>query len=147
MKKLINKIFLRGTDNALVQLLRYAVVGAIAAAANFFCLFFLTDVCGMYYLASNGCAFVAGLAVNYALCKRFVFLTDFGNRGAEFLVYGLIGLVGLLFDTGLMYFFTDALAVYYLLSKIISTAIVMVWNFTARKFIYIIIENKRKQKS
>jgi putative flippase GtrA len=144
MKKLINKIFRQGADNAFVQFLRYAVVGAIAAAAGFVCLFILTDVFGMYYLASNGFAFIAGLAVNYALCKRFVFLTDFGRRGAEFMIYGLIGLVGLAFDTGLMYFFTETLTVYYLLSKIISTALVMIWNFTARKLIYVIIENKRK---
>jgi putative flippase GtrA len=50
--------------------------------------------------------------------------------------------VGLLFDTGLMYFFTEALYFHYLFSKIISTTIVMLWNFIARKFLYIIIENK-----
>jgi putative flippase GtrA len=76
------------------------------------------------------------------LCKKIIFLTKFGNSKVEFLIYGFIGLVGLLFDTGLIYFFTDAMHFYYMLSKIISTAIVLLWNFTARKIMYLIIENK-----
>jgi putative flippase GtrA len=117
-------------------------VGGIAAAANFFFLFLLTDVCGVYYLISNVFSFIVGLTINYVLCKKIIFLTKFNNGKVEFLIYGFIGLVGLLFDTGLIYFFTEAMHFYYLFSKVLSTVIVLLWNFTARKFMYIIIENK-----
>jgi putative flippase GtrA len=62
------------------------------------------------------------------------------------LIYGVIGLVGLLFDTGLMYFFTEIIHFYYMFSKVISTLIVLLWNFSARKVLYMIIENKQQQK-
>ncbi|MDR3246283.1 MAG: GtrA family protein [Prevotellaceae bacterium] len=141
MKRLINNLFVNPSNNTFFQLFRYCFIGGFTAAVNFFFLYFFTDLCGIYYLVSNVFSFIIGLIVNYLLCKQFIFLVDFGNRLIEFLIYGFIGLVGLLFDTGLMYFFTEALCFYYLFSKIISTAIVMLWNFTARKFLYIIIEN------
>ena len=144
MKQLINSLFVKETTNAFIQLLRYSIVGGIAAVANFFFLYFFTDVCGMYYLLSNVFSFLIGLTVNYALCKKFVFLTKFKNGKLEFLIYGFVGLVGLLFDTGLMYFFTEALNFYYLISKSGSTMIVLLWNFTARKFLYIVSENKQQ---
>ncbi|MDR1331294.1 MAG: GtrA family protein [Tannerella sp.] len=144
MRRLIGDLLVKDTDSAPVQLLRYALVGGVAAAVNFACLFALTDLCGMYYLVSNVLSFLAGLTVNYALCKRFVFRGGIGNGKVEFMIYGLVGVVGLLFDTGLMYFFTDALHLHYLLSKVISTAAVLLWNFTARKFMYIITDRRRR---
>jgi putative flippase GtrA len=146
MKQLINKLFIEDTKNGFIQLLRYSFVGGIAAAANFLFLFLFTDVCGIYYLISNVLSFLIGLTVNYVLCKKFVFLVKTSNSKVEFLIYGVIGLAGLLFDTGLMYFFTEAMLFYYMFSKVISTLIVLLWNFTARKVLYIIIENKQQKK-
>jgi putative flippase GtrA len=144
MKKIINKLFVEDTTSVLIQLLRYSFVGGIAAAANFFFLFLFTDVCGVYYLVSNVLSFIIGLTVNYTLCKKIVFVTKYGNGKVEFLLYGAIGLIGLLFDTGLMYFLTDAVHFYYMFSKVISTVIVLLWNFTARKFLYIMVDSEKK---
>ncbi|MDR1407731.1 MAG: GtrA family protein [Tannerella sp.] len=136
MKQLINNLLIKNTNSAFVQFLRYSFAGGMAAAANFLFLMLFTDICGIYYLTSNVLSFIIGLTVNYVLCKKYVFTASFGNGKVEFLIYGLIGLAGLLFDTGLMYFLTDTLHLYYMFSKIISTAIVLLWNFTARKFLY-----------
>ncbi|MDR0604887.1 MAG: GtrA family protein [Bacteroidales bacterium] len=146
MKRLINKLFIEDTKSAFIQLLRYSFVGGIAAAANFFFLFLFTDICRIYYLISNVLSFIIGLTVNYVLCKKFVFLVKTGNGKIEFLIYGVIGLVGLLFDTGLMYFFTETIHFYYMFSKVISTVIVLLWNFSARKVLYMIIEYKQQRK-
>ena len=53
----------------------------------------------------------------------------------EFAVYAIIGVMGLGLTELLMYLFTDKLAVHYIISKIIVAAIVLVWNFFARKLI------------
>jgi putative flippase GtrA len=45
------------------------------------------------------------------------------------------GVVGLGFNDLFMWIFTDRCGIYYLLSKVITTAIVYFWNFFARKYI------------
>ncbi|MDR0866654.1 MAG: GtrA family protein [Candidatus Symbiothrix sp.] len=139
---MIRKLFIENTNNWLIQFIRYFFVGGIAAIVNFLFLFIFTDIFNLYYLLSNVLAFIFGLITNYVLSKKFVFRTDVGNKKIEFLTYGLIGVIGLIFDTGLLYFFTSITGLYYLVSKILSTVIVFIWNFTARKLIYILWEKK-----
>jgi len=66
---------------------------------------------------------------------------------AEFLSYALIGVIGLGFDTLFVWLFTDILLFYYMLSKIIATILVFIWNFTARKLMYIVINKRKREKA
>jgi putative flippase GtrA len=142
MKAFMNKWLFQSTDKWLIQFIRYFFVGGVAALVNILLLFILTDIFFIYYLLSNVLSFIAGLTVNYILSKRLVFYTNFGNKKIEFILYGFIGGIGLVFDTGLIYFFTEIMGIYYLFSKIISTFLVFVWNFLARKFLYLFVEKK-----
>ena len=139
---MIRKLFFKDTDNWLIQLFRYFFAGGTAAVVNILFLYIFTDIFHLYYLISNVLSFIFGLITNYVLSKKFIFRADVGNKGVEFMVYGLIGVVGLIFDTGLLYFFTGFLGFYYMISKIFSTIIVFLWNFAARKLLYVIWEKK-----
>lgn len=90
----------------------------------------------MHYLWSAAVAFAIGLTVNYLLSISWVFNR---NRSAkpwvEFMVFTLIGVVGLGLNELIMYVATDLLSMHYMLSKLISTALVFCWNFFARKLI------------
>jgi putative flippase GtrA len=57
------------------------------------------------------------------------------NRLLEFLLFTLIGFVGLGLNELFLWILTDLLLIYYLLSKIITAIIVYLWNFFARKII------------
>jgi putative flippase GtrA len=46
----------------------------------------------------------------------------------------VVGLIGLGLNALIIYIFTELAHVYYLLSKIISTIIVFLWNFLARRY-------------
>lgn len=141
MKKLIYKIFIEKTDNSLLQFIRYFFVGGVAAVVNIGMLFIFTDVCHIYYLVSNIISFTLGLIVNYILSKLLVFQDKVSlSASKEFIIYAIIGVVGLGIDTLLMSVFTDTFNIYYMLSKIISTLLVFVWNFGARKGLYKIIK-------
>ena len=135
---MIHKLFLKDTNNWLIQLIRYFFVGGTAAIVNILFLYIFTDFFHLYYLFSNVLSFIFGLITNYVLSKKFIFKENVGNQGLEFVVYGLIGVIGLAFDTGLLYLFTSFLSFYYLISKIFSTIIVFLWNFAARKLLYVI---------
>ena len=78
-----------------------------------------------------------GLITNYCLSKKFVFTNNNSmNKIFEIVMYTVIGLLGLVLDTFMLWIFTDKLKIYYMLSKIISTIITFVWNFVARKLLY-----------
>lgn len=104
-------------------------------------LYIFTDVFGIYYIVSNILSFTLGLIVNYILSKKTVFTQDVSiSKYKEFIIYAIIGVIGLLFDTLLLWLFTDKLALFYLISKILSTFIVFIWNFGARKVLYKIVK-------
>lgn len=143
VKKLFEYLFLRPTEDTLVQLFRYVFVGGTAFVADFGSLYLLTEYAGLHYLVSATIAFVIGLAVNYLLSTLWVFQArKVRNPYMEFLFFALIGVVGLGLNALIMYVFTDLLAVYYLLSKIISTFLVFMWNFLARKYLLFNPANK-----
>lgn len=103
--------------------------------ADFGCLFLLTEYAGLHYLLSATIAFIIGLSVNYLVSTLWIFQKGkVKNRYVEFLFFTLIGVVGLGLNELIMYVFTDLMDVHYLLSKIISTVLVFLWNFLARKY-------------
>ena len=136
MAGLINKIFLQPTNNSLIQLFRYCFVGGFAFIVDAGGLFVLTEYAGIYYLLSATISFILGLVVNYLLSTAWIFKkSKLSNRWTEFLIDSVIGVVGLGLNTLFLWLFTDCLHIYYMLSKIITAALVMLWNFFARKII------------
>ena len=141
MKELLYKLFIEETKDIKLQFFRYLFVGGFAAVVNIGLLFILTNFLHIHYLISNSIGFIGGLITNYILSKKLIFKTEKSfNKIAEFVIYAIIGIVGLVLDTLFMHLFTETIGFYYMLSKIISTALVFIWNFTQRKLLYIIIE-------
>lgn len=128
-------LFRGKTDNTFFQLFRYTFVGGLAFVVDFGLLYLLTEFANFHYLTSAAIAFVAGLVVNYVLSKLWVFnKSSYKNKVAEFLMFALIGVIGLGFTELLMWLFTDIFGAYYIISKILTTMLVYFWNFFARKF-------------
>ena len=137
----IKKLFREKTNNTFIQFFRYLFVGGIAAVVNIGMLYVFTDILSLYYLLSNVLSFTLGLIVNYLLSKKFVFQEEVSiSKTKEFIIYAIIGVVGLGLDTFLIWIFTDIMKIYYMISKLLSTMIVFIWNFVARKLFYKIIK-------
>ena len=138
---MIKKLIKNKTDNTLIQLFRYTFVGGIAFGVDFSLLFLLTEFAGIHYLLSAAISFSVGLVTNYILSIIWVFKTrNISNRYLEFIIFGIIGIVGLGMNELIIWSFTEYLHFYYLVSKIVSTVVVYLWNFFARK--YILYNNK-----
>lgn len=104
---------------------------------DFGTLVFLKEIIGFHYLIAATLGFIFGLAAVYVLSTRYVFgESKIKSRSAEFGLFALIGVVGLLLLNALMWIFTDLFLFNYLLSKIIATIFVYVWNFFARRSLY-----------
>jgi putative flippase GtrA len=130
----ISSLLIAKSDKTSIQLLRYIFVGGIAYAVDFGSLFFLTEVVKIHYLISAAIAFILGLLTNYILSIFWVFAKrTLTSKQMEFLIFAIIGLVGLGLNEGIIWFFTALIHFHYLMSKVISAIVVFFWNFFARK--------------
>ncbi|MBQ9673161.1 MAG: GtrA family protein [Ruminococcus sp.] len=130
-------IFITPTKNGFLQFFRYVFVGGIATVVDWGVLFLSTDFFHIYHMVSTIIAFIAGLITNFLLSKLIVFKANEArvNAAMEFVSYTVIGVIGLVITEIIMFLFTNCWSLYYMLSKVIATIIVLVWNYTARKLI------------
>jgi putative flippase GtrA len=124
------------TGSLLHQFARYLVVGGLAFVVDFGSLYLLTEFAGLHYLVSAAVAFLFGLITNYLLSRVWVFdRRTMENAALEFLVFAVIGVVGLGLNEGIIWFVREKIHFHYMVAKAISAGIVLVWNFGARKTI------------
>ncbi len=117
------------------QFSRYVVVGGIAFSADIGVLYILTEYFGWHYLVAATGSFLVGLGVNYLLCVMWIFhFRTLENRLHEFVVFGLIGITGLALNNLILAALTGGLNIHYLLSKVVSAGIILVFNFGLRRW-------------
>ena len=125
------------TNNTLVQLFRYGFVAVGAFVVDYGFYFLLSYLMGVQYLVAALVGFFMGTATNYLISKFMVFQGEPKSRTFEVLLVFLISGVGLLWLELGLYLITDVYGIHYLLSKLIMTGVVFLWNFFARKlFMY-----------
>lgn len=135
------------------EFFRYAIVGGIAFLADYGTLFLFQEVIltggtAWELFASTAAGFIAGLAVNYILSLTFVFRKKDNRSGRSFgafLIFAVVGIVGLGLTELIMYLGTELLHISYLIVKIIAAAIVLVWNYAGRKLL--IFDRKGKNET
>ncbi len=133
------------------ELLRYLVVGAIAALVDLGVLALFTELIfggnkeGLALTVSTAAGFIAGLVSNYLLSMIFVFVSEEQKeknkqRAKTFFIFALVGVIGLVLTEVLMHLgmliFPDH-GYWYLLLSCFVKGIVMLWNYLGRKiFVY-----------
>ncbi len=117
------------------QIIKFGLVGFLCFFIDYGIMVFLTEVIGINYLVSSGISFTVSVIVNYVLSLTFVFDTKKGNKIKEFIIFVVLSVIGLGINQLLMWFSVDILGIFYMISKIGATAVVMVYNFITRKLI------------
>jgi putative flippase GtrA len=136
LRNRLRALFVAETQNTYIQLFRYLWVGGVAFVVDIGILALLTEIFSVHYLVSGAIAFLFGLSTNFIISVFWVFpQSSVSSRFAEFTVFAAVGIVGLLLNEAIMWTFTDLLHFHYIFSKVVSTIIVFLWNFTARKFL------------
>lgn len=118
------------------QMFRYAFVAGFGLVVDFGTVIFTKQVLGFHYLVAACVGFVLGLIVTYFLSNLAVFGEPKGDKRKLFLIFGLIGVVGLCILNLLMWAMTGLLGINYIVSKALATIVVFMWNFFARKRLY-----------
>ena len=116
------------------KIIKFGFVGGTAFVIDAGLLFLLTEFCGIHYLISGMISFTASVIYNYILSVKWVFdAKKDANKTQEFIVFIVLSVIGLGINQLFMWLFVDMMHIYYMLSKIIATVIVMVYNFITRK--------------
>jgi putative flippase GtrA len=127
-----------------LEMFRYLIVGGLAFIVDFGVLvlcreFIFTEAVPFGLYISTAAGFIAGLLFNYVFSILFVFESAKKSRAGrsvkDFIVFTLIGVIGLLLTEVGMYVGADLLGQDYRLVKIVVTAIVLLWNYLGRKLL------------
>lgn len=120
----------------IAQIMKFGVVGVICFFIDYGLMIFLTEAMNISYLISSGISFTVSVIVNYILSLKYVFVAEEGNNKiVEFLIFVLLSTIGLGINQLLMWMCVERLNIFYMISKIAVTGIVMVYNFITRKLI------------
>ena len=133
----LKQLLIEPTDNVSIQTFRALIVGGLSFIADAG-LLWLISLTGLHYLVCAIFGFLLGVYVNYILSVMFVFKQKavVGKLG-EIVIYLIIGTIGLAMTAGIMWLFTEIVGLFYMVSKVIATLIVFIWNFVSRKvFLY-----------
>lgn len=116
------------------EFIRYFLASLIALTVDVGALAVMSEWLNVPYLWAGGIAFTLGLIVIYILSIRWVFeKRHLRSPFAEFLLFALIGIVGLLVNEGMLWLFTGFLGFHLLSSKLLSVTAVFSWNYIARR--------------
>ena len=118
------------------QIMKFGVVGFICFGIDYGLMILLTEAAGISYLVSSGLSFSISVIVNYTLSLKFVFETNQeNNKIVEFLVFIILSVIGLGINQVLMWVCVDKFHIFYMISNVGVTGVVMVYNFVTRKLI------------
>jgi putative flippase GtrA len=115
-------------------LARFFISGGSAAAVLLSVLFVLTDVFGVWYLASSVVAFLCAFVVSFTLHKFWTFADPhLGRAPTQAAAHFTAGLVNLGLNTLLLYMLVDGFGVHYLVSQVIVSGSLALISFFVYK--------------
>ena len=121
-------------EKLLVQIFNFGIVGVVATVIDFLFLYFFKDICHFHLVISNTLSFCISVLYNYWASMTFVFdVNKNKSKKCNFVLFIIFSVIGLILNDILVWFISDKLSIYYLVSKVIATIIVMVFNFITRK--------------
>ena len=130
------------TNNEFVKIILYLFVGGTAALVEWglFYLFFYYSLVGLGLsidtLTMVATALAFGLSTLYHYFLGNILVFDSGSKydkSKELSLVFLVSIMGLVFNLVLMYVFVGLLAWQPMLAKVITSCIVVVWNYLSRK--------------
>ena len=120
----------------IMQIIKFGMVGGLCFLIDYGVMIFLTEIFNINYLISSGISFTVSVIVNYILSMQFVFETEKDDSAMKkFIIFVVLSVIGLIINQILMWFLVDKIGIFYMISKIGATVIVMVYNFITRKLI------------
>lgn len=134
MQKIVEIPFVR-------KFISYFFVGGIAALVEWGVFFLFSNIIELNYILATAIAFVFATSANWLLGKKWTFKdsTKYENKQTrEVVLVFIVSGIGLAFNIFLMWLFVSVWKLntgfLKVVSKIMATGIVFIWNFLIRQF-------------
>lgn len=121
-------------NKLLMQIEKFIIVGGIATIIDFVLLYILKEFVGINEIVSNTISFTISLIYNYIASIKWVFDVDNNkNQNKQFVTFVVFSIIGLFINNLILWICINKFSINYLLGKVITTGIVMIFNFVTRK--------------
>ena len=114
------------------QFIRFFGVGLIATGLHYLVMVLLVTGLGVNPVPAAALGSLAGAVLSYFLNYRFTFAST-GPRTTTALKFGLVAGSGMLLNVALVSLFVEWAGLHYLLAQVITTGILLCWNFAINK--------------
>jgi putative flippase GtrA len=124
------------TYKAFVQLRRYLIVGFSTVGFETLVLWILKEYIGINLIVANTMAYTISFIFNFYLNRTWSFSSK-SDISYQLKAYGVLFVFNLFASNMIIHLLTNVAGVYYMLSKFISIAMIVSWNFVLyKKIIY-----------
>lgn len=116
------------------QIVKFGIIGVLATLLDFILMIIFKEVFGINEVLASTISFSISLIFNYFCSMKYVFESrEDMSKKKEFNIFVILSLIGLILNTFIMWLMVDICGIFYIISKVFSTCIVMIWNFVSRK--------------
>lgn len=114
------------------RFIKFGLVGVLNTAINWI-VFILLNMLGMYYIFANIIAYSLSTLNSYIWNSKWVFKYSGNNLKETTAKFIVLNVIGLILNTSILYILVDIIGLYKIVSLIITTAIVMIFNYFINK--------------
>lgn len=140
MKDVVSSIdrLMSGIYKDYLKFFKYLGVGILGTIADWAVFYALIGFADIFYLYALAMSYFVGMVINFFLNKRYTFNNTYKKVHFQFLSFALVALIGFGLNEGLLYafvhyVFASSSDIALMVSRVIVTFIVFVWNYVANK--------------
>ncbi len=114
--------------------IKYCIVGVLGTSIDVGILWLLVHYGGLPVLTATSISFVVSVLNNFFLNKFWTFRSPSSNYRKLAIKFFLVSLGGLALTNACMWLLVHAIEIWYIWAKLITSGVVLMWNFLANKY-------------
>ena len=111
------------------KIIKFCVSGTVSAGVDFGTLILLVEVFSFNIIAANTISFTLAVINSFMFNKHWTFRDAGKNYSKQFFKFFMVSVTGLILNNSFLYLFIK-LGLWYVAGKVITTLIVLFWNFS-----------------
>lgn len=116
-----------------VRFVKFASVGVVATASHYVVLLVLVNLFAMNAVVASSIGYIVGGVVNYVLNYQHTFQSSEPHAIAAPKFF-TIAIIGFFINGSVMSFALNSLEFHYLVSQVVATLTVLIWNFLGNSY-------------
>lgn len=111
----------------------YMMCASTATLIDIGLLYCFTEFLQIWYFYSAAISFISGIVINFSMNKHYNFKNRSKRIAPQFGIFASVALIGLALNQIILYTLVEFADLWYILAKIISILIVVIWSFYGHK--------------